>query len=312
MKTKLCPQMASGNSCSRGPKCSYAHGSHEIRDRPHLVKTKLCPDVVNGRVCTRPDCNYAHAEEELNTTSTERLENYKTILCFFHTNHQSGDGPACKYGSRCRFAHGEDELRRSPNGLNGSLWERVKRCDTTDTATRHVGDDSSSLSMSFSSNDRISLADAIIASKFVGCGHSNESEDFLRNSMDEPATRSYFSFRPLQMGSDRHASRQRIATRRSLSSDFDNCIENRFGVIESRKGFTPCARSELTHYSRMRTPDAFDTLVPRPNLGETPHNCVSEQLELMKMELTKQALRSLESEGPTVVPLLSHWDPFCF
>ena len=280
-------------------KCSYAHGSHEIRDRPHLVKTKLCPDVVNGRVCTRPDCNYAHAEEELNTTSTERLENYKTILCFFHTNHQSGDGPACKYGSRCRFAHGEDELRRSPNGLNGSLWERVKRCDTPDTATRRAEDGSSSSSMSFSSNDRISLADAIFAAKFVGCGQFDEplsTRSVLRNSdcpnnrvrcghYDEPSSRPFHT--PVMRSCNCSNNRDRY-----YASDFDKRLENRLGIIEPGNGFTP---------------SLFD-ISSSPHFG-TPSRAildVSEELQLLKMNLAKQILASAFSSSPEV-PLFPLW-----
>lgn len=49
---------------------------------------------------------YVTAEQTANPISTEK-QKYKTRLC---VNFQNG---YCKYGSMCRFAHGEKELRTS-------------------------------------------------------------------------------------------------------------------------------------------------------------------------------------------------------
>ena len=311
VKTKLCPQIVNGGRCHHHSKCSYAHGSHEIRDRPHLIKTKLCPEVVNGRACTRPICNYAHVEEELNTAPTERLENYKTILCYFHTKQKSGDGPACKYGSSCRFAHGEGELRRSRDGLKGSLWDRADRSDSTDTATRRTGDDSSSPCMSFTSHDRLSLVDAILGNfeepSFIGCQHFEEPSFIGCQHFEEPSSRPIFtdSSRPIFTDSSRpifadsvirvcEPPNKRQNRVRYYASDFDNRIENRVGVIEPSSGFTRCSRNGFSRLSAVKQADSFGSMD------------IAGELELLRMKLAHRILAGASFSSPLEVPLFPH------
>jgi len=87
-KTRLCERFETEGFCPYGPKCTFAHGTNELRERPT-------------------------AEEKVGSPPSARdgPENplYKTRLCerFMKENF-------CQYGPKCNFAHGEHELRERP------------------------------------------------------------------------------------------------------------------------------------------------------------------------------------------------------
>ncbi|CAG8540496.1 4034_t:CDS:2 [Paraglomus brasilianum] len=87
-KTRLCERFETEGFCPYGPKCTFAHGTNELRERPS-------------------------SEEKVGSPPTARdgPENplYKTRLCerFMKENF-------CQYGPKCNFAHGEHELRERP------------------------------------------------------------------------------------------------------------------------------------------------------------------------------------------------------
>lgn len=83
-KTSLCKLYEVTGSCNFGTKCSFAHGSHELRK------------------IDDPLPNYMHLE----TTDKVPYSNYKTIKCCYFYR----DG-TCPFGIRCSFAHGDWELR---------------------------------------------------------------------------------------------------------------------------------------------------------------------------------------------------------
>lgn len=66
-----------------------------------------CPVVPNGSVKT-----HGNSQQENEGSSTSGR--YKTKLCLYWLN--SG-GQSCKYGDKCNFAHGTEELRYSPEAL---------------------------------------------------------------------------------------------------------------------------------------------------------------------------------------------------
>ncbi|PFH31333.1 hypothetical protein BESB_027680 [Besnoitia besnoiti] len=111
-KTKLCPFMQNkrgGGRCSEGLDCGYAHALEELRMAPNLQRTKWCAKVVNGQVCTDPKCGYAHCAAELQSSTDKQT--LKTSLCVFWSRNPK----LCLNGSKCRFAHGEADLRKRPD-----------------------------------------------------------------------------------------------------------------------------------------------------------------------------------------------------
>jgi hypothetical protein len=93
-KTRLCERFETEGYCPYGPKCTFAHGTVELRERP------------------------ANTEEKTDTSPTAKdgPDNplYKTRLCerFVKENF-------CQYGPKCNFAHGDHELRDRPNATRG-------------------------------------------------------------------------------------------------------------------------------------------------------------------------------------------------
>ncbi|CAG8669444.1 9050_t:CDS:2, partial [Acaulospora morrowiae] len=88
-KTRLCERFETEGYCPYGPKCTFAHGTVELRERPSgEEKIDAPPTAKDG-----PDNPL-----------------YKTRLCerFMKENF-------CQYGPKCNFAHGEEELRERPN-----------------------------------------------------------------------------------------------------------------------------------------------------------------------------------------------------
>ncbi|CAG8558161.1 446_t:CDS:1, partial [Racocetra fulgida] len=88
-KTRLCERFETERFCPYGSKCTFAHGTAELRERPPgEEKVDIPPTAKDG-----PDNPL-----------------YKTRLCerFMKENF-------CQYGPKCNFAHGENELRERPN-----------------------------------------------------------------------------------------------------------------------------------------------------------------------------------------------------
>jgi hypothetical protein len=97
-KTRMCTMFAQGN-CNLGTSCRFAHSRDELSSAPDLKKTKLCFDFFRKQ-CNKVDCNFAHGYHELRHMDGV----YKTELC-----HGFAQGK-CRFGTSCRFAHGEGEL----------------------------------------------------------------------------------------------------------------------------------------------------------------------------------------------------------
>ena len=83
-KTSLCKLYEATGSCNFGAKCSFAHGSHELR----RTEDPIPREAMNERNDRVP------------------YSNYKTIKCCYFYK----DG-ICPFGIRCSYAHGDFELR---------------------------------------------------------------------------------------------------------------------------------------------------------------------------------------------------------
>ncbi|KAG2432292.1 hypothetical protein HYH02_013015 [Chlamydomonas schloesseri] len=90
-KTMLCVNFE-GGSCKFGAHCQFAHGAHELRSRRIQDQApELQPPLQPPR----------------------GSQQHKTQLCKWH---QLG---SCSFGARCKFAHGEEELRSTGGGGGG-------------------------------------------------------------------------------------------------------------------------------------------------------------------------------------------------
>eukprot|EP00919_Chromeraceae_sp_WS-2016_P047853 GHVR01113379.1.p1 GENE.GHVR01113379.1~~GHVR01113379.1.p1 ORF type:complete len:199 (-),score=72.58 GHVR01113379.1:59-655(-) len=103
--TRMCPYMLRGN-CNKGLKCSFAHSYEELLRRPNLLKTRICKDYMNGTCPNKDeDCVFAHGTGDLRCTD----DVWKTTLCpMWQTD-------TCEFNNspeKCRWAHGNDELRQ--------------------------------------------------------------------------------------------------------------------------------------------------------------------------------------------------------
>eukprot|EP00439_Symbiodinium_sp_Y106_P058381 s1424_g8.t1 len=66
-QTELCAFFAEGK-CTRGNRCTFAHGIAQLRPRPDLYKTRLCSSWALLQRCPYGEsCTHAHGEEELRT-----------------------------------------------------------------------------------------------------------------------------------------------------------------------------------------------------------------------------------------------------
>ncbi|CAE7555923.1 CTH1 [Symbiodinium natans] len=64
-QTELCAFFAEGK-CTRGNRCTFAHGIAQLRPRPDLYKTRLCSSYTLLKRCPYgASCTHAHGEEEL-------------------------------------------------------------------------------------------------------------------------------------------------------------------------------------------------------------------------------------------------------
>ncbi len=107
-KNRLCSNFRNDGDCCFGDNCRYAHG----------LSDQNCFHWMKGNCRAGKSCMRAHRPEfkSCKTTSNrertsqpiDKPENkrYKTVIC---KTYQRGD--RCRYGMKCQFAHGENELR---------------------------------------------------------------------------------------------------------------------------------------------------------------------------------------------------------
>ncbi|KAJ1664047.1 hypothetical protein IW140_004346 [Coemansia sp. RSA 1813] len=127
-KTKLCEKFENDGECPYGHKCVFAHGRDDLRQReitppaggavPRVMADDRMRDYSSsqqpvspyGRQNQFPDQRSSMPQDQ--NSATPRFNNnplYKTRLC-----QRFADEGSCPYGSKCQFAHGEEELRTAP------------------------------------------------------------------------------------------------------------------------------------------------------------------------------------------------------
>lgn len=63
-KTKMCKFYLEGN-CTRGRKCTFAHGDEDVDSKPQPLCMKLCKTLIATGRCKNQNCRYAHSKEQI-------------------------------------------------------------------------------------------------------------------------------------------------------------------------------------------------------------------------------------------------------
>lgn len=72
-KTQICKFYELGQ-CTRGERCTFAHGSEQLRQAPDFSKTRLCADFIEHGTChLGRKCSFAHGKRELRPGSAAKL-----------------------------------------------------------------------------------------------------------------------------------------------------------------------------------------------------------------------------------------------
>ncbi|KAG0236144.1 nudix (nucleoside diphosphate linked moiety X)-type motif 2 [Actinomortierella wolfii] len=103
-KTRLCERFEAEGFCPYYNKCTFAHGSAELRQRPTPPEGHERSSASNSH----------QLRQRRDDGHSERVENefHKTRLCEKFMN--EGE---CPFGNRCTYAHGREELRARGGGL---------------------------------------------------------------------------------------------------------------------------------------------------------------------------------------------------
>lgn len=63
-KTRLCKFFLEGK-CTRGKKCTFAHGDEDKEEQSQPLCLKLCKTLIATGRCKNPNCRYAHGKEDI-------------------------------------------------------------------------------------------------------------------------------------------------------------------------------------------------------------------------------------------------------
>ncbi len=103
-KTSLCTNYMVGKYCQFADKCQYAHGKHELRDKPKIPPPSEITEELKQKL----------------TQKAKTMPGYKTKMC---KNFQTVG--SCDYNEMCHYAHGEAELREETEAEK-DLAEKLK------------------------------------------------------------------------------------------------------------------------------------------------------------------------------------------
>lgn len=120
-KTKMCPFQKNKNYCLNESSCHYAHSIEELKPMPDLRNTKLCDFVKKKIPCRDINCTFAHDIDTLKPSV--HLATYKSTICSFW-----GKGK-CFNGNKCRFAHGNEDIKMNDIKMNDIKMNDIKMND---------------------------------------------------------------------------------------------------------------------------------------------------------------------------------------
>merc|ERR1712216_528721 len=100
-KTVMCKNYP---NCKYGDRCNFAHGPDELRKLDETILNAVARPKSPDSDTSSTTASDRHSEAG---SSTGGAANFKTRMC---KNYEKNG--FCKFGDRCNFAHGRDELRR--------------------------------------------------------------------------------------------------------------------------------------------------------------------------------------------------------
>jgi len=100
-KTVMCKNHP---NCKYGDRCNFAHGPDELRKLDETILNAVARPKSPDSDTSSQTASDRHSEAG---SSTGGAANFKTRMC---KNYEKNG--FCKFGDRCNFAHGRDELRR--------------------------------------------------------------------------------------------------------------------------------------------------------------------------------------------------------
>ena len=111
-KTRMCKNWEQTGDCMYGSRCNFAHGEEELRSATGAVSS--APTITSSAPTSQPasPTPVSRPSVRRQTEEDERpAQLYKTRMCknFELTG-------ACKFGDKCNFAHGKEDLRRGATG----------------------------------------------------------------------------------------------------------------------------------------------------------------------------------------------------
>ena len=177
---QLCVSVQNNKTCQKGQTvCTYAHSKVELKEwnkerlqeiRPVPVLSgsgpfQLCKHVQNTGTCIYgQQCNFAHSEKELekwnssgahsekelekwNSSGTIRQRPPKIPVNGFKLCRNVITGRRCCYGSKCTFAHSNDELQQWNKELAYMLYLSQRRIwgNSPPRVSQHLGPQSGDL-----------------------------------------------------------------------------------------------------------------------------------------------------------------------
>mmetsp|Transcript_10479 Transcript_10479/g.11707 ORF Transcript_10479/g.11707 Transcript_10479/m.11707 type:complete len:170 (-) Transcript_10479:38-547(-) len=143
-KTQLCKFHQIG-ACTKGQRCSFAHGDGELLDKPDLSSTKFCPQIISSGRCNDDKCQFAHSKSQLRRLATPQTQEVRKTL----------REPLAFPGSIASFAAMQENGTSLKQTLASTTFpctrsfDEVTECSTPDLLT----DSSSIQSLSFDSSD---------------------------------------------------------------------------------------------------------------------------------------------------------------
>lgn len=143
-KTELCDTYEEFGECPYGPRCRYAHGKHELKEKPKIAqpsayKTVLCKHFWGrNSICPYGNkCKFVHGEangiDENKANEIRKHKKYKTKDC--KTFNKVG---SCPFGDKCAYIHKTKTpaLKRSISEQENTLIEqKVKDLSVEQLAT---------------------------------------------------------------------------------------------------------------------------------------------------------------------------------
>jgi hypothetical protein len=103
-KTRMCKNWEQTGSCLYAGRCNFAHGEEELRSASGLAAT---PSPAATQALPTP-ASRPSTRRQIEEEPERPAQLYKTRMC--KNFEQMG---SCKFGDKCNFAHGKEELRRS-------------------------------------------------------------------------------------------------------------------------------------------------------------------------------------------------------